>query len=130
MTNKPADAIQSQPQRNWDDLDETIYKAMLSLGWLRQLEEETLKNDERLCEQSETHLPSGLTDPGTVIKKIRQRDAATKQNIISFDQRIADNLARAAREGGEITPEIEERMRRDRKTSERQTNQGYEDLYE
>lgn len=130
MPNKPDHTIPPEPQENRDDLDEAIYNSMVSLGWVVQLEEGTLKNDERLCEQSEFDLPRGLTDPVAVIKKIRQREADAKKRIISFDQHTAENLARAAREGSEITPEIEKRMRRDRKTSERQTKQGYEDLYE
>lgn len=111
-------------------MDESIYSAMRSLGWVRRLDEESLRKDERQYKESATELPAELSDPGAIIRKIRERHTASKQNIISLDQSTADNLARAAREGSKITPEIEERMRRDRNTSESQTNQGYDDLYE
>lgn len=132
MTDKQIRAESGQPpsQGNADDLDRKLYNAMCSLGWLTKLDEEILKEDEHQFEQSGHVLPAELSDPGLIIQKIRQREIAAKEKMASVNQSIAENLARAAREGGKISPEIEERMKRDREATERQTNQGYEDLYD
>lgn len=132
MTDKPIRAESGQPssQGNTDSLDGKIYDAMCTLGWLTRLDDKILKEDEILFEQSRHELPIELSDPSSIIQKIRERESAAKEKTASINQAVAENLARAAREGGKIAPEIEERMKRDREATERQTNQGYEDLYD
>ena len=51
--------------------------------------------------------------------------ANLKPSLFSPDAQVEENLARAARKGGKIPSEIEERMRRDRKDAERQPLRGF-----
>lgn len=114
-----------------ESLDAQIWQAMLSLGWIEPLDDASLKQIEAEFEQAlasgELSLPKTLESPDAIFAKLQARkDAAT-----SLDTAIQEQMARAAREGGTIPPDIEEKMRRDRKEAEakHQKSKGYEDLF-
>jgi hypothetical protein len=118
--NEPSD--ESQDAVNKDLLD-GINEAMTSLGWtVPQCEDDVRRAEERL-DEAPAPLPASLEDPNVVFNRPDDQTRA-EPDVVLFpsDPLIEENLARAAREGGPIPPEIEERMRRDREAAEREDN--------
>lgn len=114
-----------------DLLDAQIWHAMLSLGWIQPLDEASLQaieaEVERALASGDLHLPKTLESPDAIFAKLNER----QDRAISLDSAIQEQMARAAREGGVIPPDVEEKMRRDRKEAEtrHQKGKGYEDLF-
>lgn len=66
----------------------------------------------------EFELPQRLRDPMVFIGAEGSFGLGIGQSAAAGDQSTEEGLARAAREGGHITAEVEERMRRDREVAE------------
>ncbi len=117
MVNKP-----SEPTPGNDDdqtLANDVNQAMASLGWrVPECEEDVRRAEEELT-ASVTALPASLGDAETVFTgKARAESADVKTPEFSPDVQAEQDLARAARQGAAIPPEIERRMRRDREAAE------------
>jgi len=110
-----------------DDLEREVDEAMTSLGWkVPQTEDEVLRAEAELAENP-APLPDELTDPAEVFDRAPgQTEAGTGPLLFPTDQDIEADLARAARDGGPIPPEIEEVLRRDREAAEREFDDGEE----
>jgi hypothetical protein len=99
-------------------LDREILHAMHDENWLAPETEEAVKRAEARLEGEKITIPTSFEHPrdllrhGGKIRIIRRSD----RNAQSDEAR--EDLARAAREGGTITPEIEERMKADRDRAE------------
>ncbi len=110
-----------------DDIEREIAKAMQSLGWIvPQSEDDVLRAEAELAEYGgSAGLPEALIDPKAVFDHTPGH-APSGPELFQFpvDQEIEENLARAAREGGPIPPEIEEILRRDREAAERKLEDG------
>lgn len=93
-----------------------LSRAARALGWIvPDTDDEVRKSEERRAGESE--LPPALLDPFRALERKRARFA--KASAAQSSESLTDELARAAREGrGEISEEVEERMRRDRAAAE------------
>jgi len=110
-----------------DDVSPDVQAALRSLGWTApQCEEDVLAAESELATQR-LPLPEKLQDPKAVFDGATEH-GETPPSVLRFpgDPDIDATLARAAREGGHITPEIEEVMRRDREAAEREMDNGEE----
>ena len=81
--------------------------------------EDVLCAEQTLAKQFEV-LPEELAGPEIVLRRLDQQKESKPLRIVQLfspEQSFVERgLARAARQGGEIPPEIEERMRRDRES--------------
>ena len=106
------------PDRD-DDLVRGVEAAVRSLGWTApQCDEDVLAAERRLAAEP-VALPAELQEPAAVWNRPdsrRQSEPVFLPFPASPD--IDATLARAAREAGRLSPEIEERMRRDREAAE------------
>ncbi len=115
-----------------DNLDALIYRAMIEMKWIEPIDENTLQKDEQdfqaALQSGQIRLPKRLESPDEILAKFRARKTSTSPS----DQTIGEQMARAAREGGTIPPDVEEQMRRDRKEAEAklQKQQGYDHLFD
>ncbi len=96
-----------------------LYDALRLSGELLPTTEEEIAQLEGHYDSS-VSLPDSLKDARPIFR--RQLSPASPQPTtcpVTVDGAIRENLARAAREGGQISPEVEERMRLDREAAER-----------
>ena len=100
-------------------LERDVYDALKLVGWLVPESDGEVQRSELEFEQGPVELPELLKD----IRAVFDRPTASGGAILRLEQFAADNetvesLGRAARSGGAISAEIEERMRRDRDSAE------------
>ena len=95
------------------------HAAMTSLGWIVPESERDVKQAEQALSATTEGLPQALRDAEAVFDG-KAADGAERPSsaIPAADVRVDEGLARAAREGGTISSEIEARMRRDRRRAE------------
>ncbi|KER10594.1 MAG: hypothetical protein HY22_03615 [[Candidatus Thermochlorobacteriaceae] bacterium GBChlB] len=110
-------------------IDEKLQQTMQSLHWIAKLDDETLAADEAAFNQAKATiaLPESLKSADAIFSKVKERrDAA-----LPIHDEIGKQMARAARDGGKLTSDVEERMKRDRQDAEHKHNKskGYEDLF-
>jgi|SRR5215213_95695 len=102
-----------------DELDRKIYDAMRLKGWvIPQTVEDVLRAEAELDDEGCDDLPAELMDPYAILRRETARPIKVRPLHSAGDREAEKHLARAARDGGEIPPEIEERMKRDRATAE------------
>jgi hypothetical protein len=102
---------------NEEELERLAYDTMQSLGWLiPQTPADVARAEEALAEEP-VELPESLRDPYAVLDAPPKERTGSPCPLAEGD--AAELLARVAREGGTIPPEVEERMRRDREQAER-----------
>jgi len=100
-------------------LEHQILRAMRAEGWLApETVPEVLEAEKALAENQMDVSEASFEQARALL---RAADTArviplSKPKAVRMD--LSENLARAAREGGVISPEIEERMRRDRDAAE------------
>jgi hypothetical protein len=103
-----------------EDIAPDVHQAAKSLGWVVPQSEEDVLQAERELSKQPAALPEELQDPKEVFERGAACGAAESKSLeFPPDPDIDATLNRAAREGGRITPEIEERMRQDREAAER-----------
>ncbi len=102
-----------------------VHQAMRSLGWLVPECEDDVRRAETQLAGTAPPLPAELADAAAVFQG-KLGGGAPDMGPIAFgpDAQAEGNLARAARQGGKIPPEIEDRMRRDREDAERELDAG------
>ncbi|HUU59057.1 MAG TPA: hypothetical protein VMZ50_05905 [Phycisphaerae bacterium] len=112
------------PQADDDEaLAADVHEAMKLMGWTVPESEDDVRRAEQELPASAAPLPGALADPKAVFDgKAACGFADLKTPSFPPDAAGEDHLARAAREGGPIPPEIEERMRRDREQAERESD--------
>ena len=107
-----------------DALEQDVHGAMKSLHWAVPESEADVRLAEAELSASAISLPEALSDaPAVLDGKAACGVADVKSFAFPSDPTSEENLARAAREGGKIPPEIEERMRRDRQSAEEQARE-------
>jgi hypothetical protein len=100
-------------------LEDQIHGAMQQEGWsIPTTPQAVLLMESRLA-KAKPKLPASLAaDPISLLKapakSIELRPCASVENPA-----LLENLARAARDAGELSPEIEEKMQRDREFAEK-----------
>jgi hypothetical protein len=116
-----------EPDELQDQESAAVMDAMVDLGWLVPQNEAQVASAEVQCPKQP--LPQVLRNPGVLLK----RDTVHPKVVaLSGQERIeiSSTLARAAREGGAISFEIEQIMKRDREAAERKRQTGREDSHE
>jgi len=98
------------------DLDKLVHDAMKNDGLLLPTTKEEVEREEARQEEETISIPESLKDPFKILE--RNQPPILNKRIIT-DKKADEGLARAAREGGDILPEIEEKMRRDREEAEK-----------
>ncbi len=107
-------------QRAGAALDPEIYAWLKKTGHvIPTTPEDVLRAEEAMDDQLEA-LPEELADPEILLRRLDQQEESEPLRIVplsSPEQGVVEKaLARAARQGGDIPHEIEERMRRDRES--------------
>jgi hypothetical protein len=102
------------------DLEQQVYKAFVAKGWIiPQTEEDVARAEAELAKGCE-ELPAELRDLYAVLKRSRRPRAGVLPLSPAECDETLMHLARAARAGREIPPEVEERMKRDRAAAEQE----------
>ena len=113
----------SQPDLKLGDIEKLTYEAMRYYGLIPPM---TLDEVARVeAEFDDIELPASLRDPNEILSRLDNDAVDQPHSTIPVDTINVDavrNLARAAREGGDISPEVEQRMREDKARIEQQTN--------
>lgn len=105
---------------------QALRNVLNSRGWLLPESEEEVAAQEPLVDAMMTELPEVLRDAAAILQPLDRTDPRPARSS-PLPEDIEESLARAAREGqGEVPPEIEERMRRDRAEAEKQEHAGGE----
>ncbi len=104
---------------NIQNLESDVYYAGACLGWIVPRDDEEVSQAEAELAKNPVRLPVELASPGAIADG-GARPAAASTPSLQYPEApdIQQNLARAAREGGIISPEVEEMMRRDRQAAE------------
>jgi hypothetical protein len=99
-------------------LERELLLAIRAEGWLApETEQEVLEAEKTLAAERIT-MPTSLDHPrGLLYRADGARTIHLPQPKIESAEET-ENLARAAREGGKISPEVEERMKKDRDAAE------------
>jgi hypothetical protein len=105
-----------------DTLDSDIFAAMAQEGWLIPQTVEDVIQAERELQQAAITLPAELRDPAALLKRAAMPLRLVRAQTPSSDNSAVENLARAARNGTLLSPEVEERMKKDREKVERKDN--------
>ena len=100
--------------------DESFEKGWLNalrrFGYVFPSTQDELDALEKELAKSKLQFPKHLEDPFEVM---RRAEAGTLKTMGDYrDPSIEENLARAAREGGEIPDDVNERMKKDRHSAE------------
>ena len=99
--------------------EQDVHAALVAMGWVPPTAEQDIAAVEVQLRESPVKPPAELADPAAVLDRPIRQAAPT---VLHFPDApdIDATLARAAREGGAVTPEVEEVMRRDRTAAERE----------
>lgn len=107
-------------QQRHTELTDNVAEAMRRLGWLPPDDEQAVGRAESTLADPPVQLPDILRDPQAVLSPPPGGGAVVYR--FGPDAEAEATLARAAREGGDIPPEIERRMRADRLAAEREND--------
>lgn len=104
-----------------------VREALSLLGWVVPRREQDVALAEEALTARRVALPEELRDAAAVFEREDDGGEVVLGPLPSSASAYLDaTLARAAREGGKISPEIEERMRRDREAAEREAEEQME----
>ena len=99
-------------------VEKEVFAALRRLGWTMPVTTTEVERAEQELEQHPVTLPDSLRNPDSVFQRLHNPEPANNGDTSSLND-CEQNLARAAREGGNISPETEQQMQRDRDTAER-----------
>ena len=107
------------------EFDKDVYTIMQTAGWLFPETPWEVEKIEKELEQNPVKLPDSISDASKVYNLMQGilNDGLSKahsSDLANEDIRI--NLARAAREGSDISDDLAERMRKDRKKARDEMN--------
>lgn len=111
---------------NTKDLERNIYVTLRLKGLIIPITAQEVLDAEALMKDNMIELPEELCDPEAILNRSKQKLSITSSPLSSSNKEIEENLAQAAREEGIISPEIEERMRKDREVAEKKTKNARE----
>lgn len=103
-------------------LDQAIHDTMRLGGWVLPKFPKEIERSEQLMAEEPVKLPQGLADPFAILSRPSRRPRFSVPLPESASGSAEQNLARAAREGGDIPPEVQEQMAKDRKASKGKAN--------
>ena len=114
----------AQKRKKDEEIGGDVRATLAAMGWILPLSEAEVARAERELAEQGVMLPEGLRDVKAVFEREeREGEVVVRPLPSSGSPYLGATLARAAREGGEITPEVEERMRRDREAAEREADE-------
>ncbi|NLF31153.1 MAG: hypothetical protein GX591_09740 [Planctomycetes bacterium] len=100
-------------------LEADVHEAMMRLGWQVPTDDRAVRAAEEALAAEPVDLPASLGDARAVWEG--RRAAEVRPRLEADEDGTVDvPLARAAREGGPIPPQIEQRMRADRLRAQRE----------
>ncbi len=103
-------------------LNQDVCATLKSMGWLVPESEEQVRQAEAALALAETSatIPRELVDPEAAWTRSSEASYPGPGSLgFPADPASEQHMARAAREGGDISPEIEDKMHRDRKDAEK-----------
>lgn len=103
------------PELSMQDLEQITFDAMRYCGMSPPMTLEEIVAIE--AELPNVKLPFGPSDPRELLKRLIARTDDEASKTLSFpnvDTESVNNLARAARQGGELSEEVEQRMAEDK----------------
>lgn len=119
----PSSTTAANGDEQFASLEQELYYALMKEGlFVPETDEDVTRAEEELS-ASDIVLPESLSDPDSILAK-RESDIRVDHMRLRDVSNTAENLARAARAGGVLPLEIEERMRRDRAQAERKAREG------
>src|SRR5713226_4095523 len=105
-----------------ESFEREVFEFLVSKGYIIPETGAEVQRAEERMQGVESTLPEALRDPVAALEGVKRRRAKGARNLVPFptEQMVEaqEDLARAARKGGNIAPEVEERMRRDREKAE------------
>ena len=107
------------------DFDGDVFDALTAAGWMFPETPAEVQQVEQELEQTPVHLPKHLANASSVFGRINRPPVNKDMTCpLQFprDQEIAKGLARAARDGGDISQDLADRMRRDRLKAQEDEN--------
>jgi hypothetical protein len=106
-----------------NDADRLIYEAFcVKMAFVPQTPEEVARA-EADCDEESVELPDSLRDPRALLgRKNAPRSAPRRSPHV--DQSAVDNLACAARNGGDVSPDVEAAMNKDEEDAEGEPENG------
>ena len=107
------------------NLGDLVQSALLKKGLRLPVSEEEVAAAEDEVAKGDVRLPPSVADPPDFLtppRPLKPRFARHAREPTELEE----EMARAAREGGEITPDIEEKMRRDRLEAEAESDESEE----
>ena len=100
-------------------LESDVYHAIKAVGWVVPENEHDVARAETALSATPADLPEALQHPREVFNRQADHDVTIVKPLTgSPTPDVETNLARAARQGGPIPSEIEQRMHRDRQAAE------------
>jgi hypothetical protein len=99
-------------------LEKLVSAAMHAIGWLLPQSVDEVRAIEEAMEADPPTIPQWLADPYELLKSNRRGEGADHRLGDVRDPGIEENLSRAARDGKQISPEVAEKMRKDREVAE------------
>lgn len=109
----------SRGATNAEELEAEVFDAIRALGWAIPENEEEVKRAEAELAQEPVDVPDALRNADAVWNRVGHQEAGRQPSAFACNRVVLENLARAAREGGALTPEVEAQMRRDREQAEK-----------
>ena len=113
-------APENDPKDQSFPIGAIVEAAMRSKGWLLPTTEEAVAELEAELLSEPVEPPESLKSPESVFEEISKPLLRRARQSVTRTTPSAKNLALAAREGGEIPPEVRELMKRDREDTERE----------
>jgi hypothetical protein len=112
-----------------NELDGQIRSALEATGAVIPTTVEAVVAADRRLTQDAVPLPAHLQDGAAVLARdVSSRRHVSPENLVPFvsayNEAVEADLARAARKGGEISPAVEEKMRRARERVQHQKRSG------
>ena len=107
------------------EFDKEVYEALRTAGWTFPETPEEVEQVEQEHAENPVELPEHLSDAAKVFNMIHMPLADNNPERVLPVPRSNDvrsDLAQAAREGGEISKDLAERMRQDRRKARDQAN--------
>lgn len=111
---------------NTKDLERKIYATLRAKGLIIPITAQEVLDAETLMKGNMVEIPKELRDPEVILNRAKQKLSIKSSPLFSSNKEVEENLARAAREDGNISPEIDDRMRKDREAAEKKLKNARE----
>lgn len=108
----------------FDRLDGIIRAALEEIGAALPTSAEGVSLLEKHLRENQVSLPEHLQDANLILERIKAKYTSEPSHTVicfksPYQDAVQEDLARAARKGGAISGDVEEKMRRDREKAER-----------